>query len=196
MTVIDSLPYHDKEPSEAIRDAVDVLVERETPTHRPLHPSITPRDEWRPSSTILQQELDRVERGEKLHAIDLSRYEDVDVPATDTIQAWRDVIRRNIVAADAMTSRADNLSILKSLGANAWTMHVHQLEYALKQVESELLACKQDTEQVNVERKRSQLAAGERLTELDQRWRTLVSGNLELSVACAVLTQEIEALGG
>ncbi|CCG83059.1 BCAS2 domain protein [Taphrina deformans PYCC 5710] len=194
MTVIDALPYYDSEPSESDRDAVDSLVEKEIPQHTPLHPSIAIRDEWQPSSPLLQQGLDRVKRGEALRAIDLARYEQVEAPVMDDIQDWRDALRRNIVAADAMNSRSDNLTLLKSLGTNAWTVHVHQLEYSLKQVESELLAVRQETEQVNIERSRAQTSAGDHLTELTERWRSLLSSNLELNVANAVLQGEIDEL--
>lgn len=194
MVLIDSLPYYDKEPSDAERDTVDVLIEREMGRPKGLHPSVANTEEWLPSSTIMRQELDRVSKGDKLQAIDLARYEDVEAPDTDDIQAWQEAIDRNIVASNAMSSRMDNLSLLKSYGSNAWTMHVYQIEYALRQVESELLAVRQATEQINIERKRAQLAAGEELTHLTSRWRELVSGNLELSVACTVLEDEINQL--
>lgn len=194
MTLVDSLPYYDEEVSEAERDAVDLLVQRELAKIGSLHPSIAPAEDWSPSSVLMQQELDRVARGEKLEAIDLSRYEDVEAPDTENIQDWRDAVDRNIIATDAMSSRMDNLSLLKSHGPNAWTMHVFQLEFALKQVESELLALRQATEQVNVDRKRAQLAVGEDLTHLGARWKELISANLEVNVACAVLEDEINQL--
>lgn len=194
MATLGSLPYYDQEPSDAERDAVDVLVAREMPINAPMHPSISPIDDTLLSSTLIHAEFDRVIEGQKMTAIDLPRYENIAAPEGTTINGWRDAVRRNIVAADAMRNRLDNLSMLKSLGPNAWTTHVFQLEYALKQIESELLAARRETEQVNVERKRAQTIAGEELTKLDEKWRALVSGNLELGVACAVLAQEVEQL--
>lgn len=196
MSLVDSLPYYDAEPTEAEREAVDALVEAEIPRYTPLHPSLQQQQEveWTPSSLLIQQEIDRIKRGEKLQAIDLSRYEDIEMPQTASLKDYRCATRRNIVAATAMVSRSDNLALLKSLGSNAWTMHVHQVEYSLKQVESELLALRQDVDQVNIDRKKSQVAAGERLSELEERWRSLISGNLELNVACLVLQRELDDL--
>lgn len=195
MATLDSLPYYDQEPTEEERDAVDILVSREMRSNTTIHPSIsTLNDDLYFSQCLINKEHERVAQGKKLSAIDLSRYEDIIAPESTAIQDWRDAVIRNIVAADAMRDRQDNLSLLKSLGTNAWTTHVYQLEYALKQIESELLAIRQRTERVNVERKGAQTVAGENLTKLDERWRALVSGNLELSVACAVLAREVEEL--
>lgn len=194
MFAVDSLPYYDQAPSEEERDAVDALVAKETPSHTRLHPSIPDHGDWSPSSGLIQQELERVGRGEKLQATDLSRYEDVEAPESRDLKDWRSAFRRNVVAASCMSGRGDNLALMKLLGQNAWTMHVYQLEYKLKTMEAELMAARQETELINADRKKAQLSAGARLSELDEKWRALVSGNLETSVACAVLEQEIQDL--
>lgn len=192
--MVDALPYYDPEPTDEERDAVDDIIAKMIPPNLPLHPSSTTSPEWHPKSDLIQQELDRIQRREPLKAIDLSRYEDVEPPATESLQDWRDTMNRNVIASEAMQSRSDNLSLIKTLGSNAWTMHVYQLEYALKQVEEELLHIQSRTEKINVDRKRAQLEAGAMLTQLSERWRHLLSSNLEVSVACAVLDREIQDL--
>ena len=191
---IDALPYYDTEPTEEERDAADLLVEHELPSFRPLHPAIKDSSEWQPKSLLMRQELLRCEQRGDMNAVDLTRYEDVELPVTRELEAFRDVLKRNIVVSDSMSARQENLAMLKSLGPNAWTLHVFQLEYMLKQLETELLTVRRQTELVNVERKKVQTVAGERLSALDDRWRALISSNLELSVANAVLEQEIQDL--
>lgn len=188
---IDALPYHDSQLTEEQRSAVDALIAREVPQHRPPHPSLPQISEWRPRSDLIRQELDRVASGTKLNALDVSRYEDIEPPSTEDLSLWRAAMDRNIVAAAAMNSREENLELLKQYGTNAWSMHVFQLEQSLKLIEEELLQTRRETEQINIARKRSQLQAGQELTRLDEKWRSLVSGNIEVNVACALLEQEL-----
>ena len=193
---IDALPYHDPEPSDAERTAADTLITRILPSHLPPHPSLPSYSEWSPSSMLMQQELDRVSRGEKLSAIDLTRYEDIEAPESHDLNAWRLSMDRNIVAAAAMKAREENLEMLKTFGVNAWSMHVYQMEQSLKKVEEELLQARQETEKLNIARKKAQVEAGLRLAVLDEKWRSLISSNIEVSVACALLKQRESANGG
>lgn len=174
---------------------VDALILEQLDPQERLHPSIVDRHVWEPSSELIKAELERIASGRKLDAIDLSRYESVDVQTKDSDQERQSAVRRSIVASNAMADRIDNLSLLKSFGPNAWTLHVYQLEQGLRSIETELQEVRSQIDQVNRERKGAQTAAGEKLTELSERWRHLVSGNLELNIACAMLEREIESLG-
>lgn len=195
MTSIPSLPYYDPEPTDEERDLVDALILQQIVPQKSLHPSIADRDEWKSSSALINAELERIASGKKLDAIDLSRYESVDVPNESDSQALHDAVTRGIVASNAMADRIDNLSLLKSFGSNAWTMHVYHLEQELRSVEADLQDVRGYIDQVNRERKVAQIGAGQRLTELTDRWKHLVSSNLELNIACAMLEREIDSMG-
>ncbi|ORY77038.1 Pre-mRNA-splicing factor SPF27 [Protomyces lactucae-debilis] len=188
--VVDALPYYDTEPTDEERDAVDALIEAELPKKQPLHPSLQATKEWQPRSKLIQQELVRAASGERLAAIDLTRYQDLQLSEETTDLPA--LMRRNVIAVEAMKTRLDNLSLLKQFGANAWIYHVFKLEQQLKGLERALQATQQETEQLNAQRKREQIKAGERIGDLTEKWRATVSGNLELSVACAMLEAEIE----
>ena len=174
------------------RAAVDLLVNESLPRVTLPHPKLPPYTELVPSSTLMQQELHRINKGQKLDAIDLKRYEDLALPTNrEQLDAWRQIAKRHIVASEALSGRIENLDLLKSFGAIAWTTHLYQLEFSLQQMEAELLTLRQQVERVNVERKQSQLAAGEKLSLLDHKWRELVSSNLEVSIACTLLETEL-----
>lgn len=143
----------------------------------------------------------RIGRGEKSAGIDLSRYEDIAAPVLDpsatpdTVRdAWRDALARNVVAREAMRGRLDDLALLDRYGGNVRAVAAEAGEQRLRAAEQLLRGTRRETELLNGKRRREQETTGVELETLSKRWRQLVSDNIEIAAANAVLEREVASL--
>lgn len=129
-----------------------------------------------------------------LRAIDLSRYEEQDAPSAATAAAgeWEVPLARAYTASAYLASRHAHLSLLDSLGKNAWLTANWQAEGAvLAPLERELADARRRVEVVNAARRRAQLEVGGELRGLEDAWRRGVGRVLETEVAVEALRREV-----
>ncbi|KAE8454072.1 hypothetical protein EG329_007850 [Mollisiaceae sp. DMI_Dod_QoI] len=189
----ESLPYIDAEPTPSQRSAAQLLISQEVgDLKEELHPSIPP---LLPStlSPLMEAELERISRGEKLSAIDLARYEALDAPSSDekSPDAWREALQRAYISQSYLSSRLTNLSLLEKYGKNAWLVGNAQLEDILRGLERELDERKKEIDLVVVERKTAQEAVGGEMKGLEEGWKRGVGRVLEVEVAAEGVRREI-----
>ncbi|PSS27398.1 hypothetical protein M430DRAFT_32145 [Amorphotheca resinae ATCC 22711] len=199
--VHDSLPYIDREPTPAERAAAQALIDAELPSSHDsqTHPSLPPLSEHH-FSPMIEAELSRIEAKQPLKAIDLSRYEAVEPPATsphsdekhpETLQTWRAALARAYTAHAYLASRQNNLHLLEQFGKNSWLVGNAQLEDELRALERELAERKTEIDLLVVERRGAQEAVAAEVKGLEEAWKRGVARVLETEVAAEALRREI-----
>ena len=193
--VHESLPYIDPEPTPLERAAAQKLIDDEL-TLDPIfnsqtHPNLPPLRPYTFSPAILA-EIERIESKYPLKAIDTSRYEAVDGPATTShdaanLKAWRESLERAYISASYLTHRQTNLALLEKYGKNGWLIGNSQLEDVLRDLERELAQKKVEIDGVVVERKTAQDTIGGELKGLEETWKQGVGRVLETEVAAEEL---------
>ncbi|EMR10095.1 hypothetical protein PNEG_01845 [Pneumocystis murina B123] len=188
----DSLPYYDGNLSKKERTEVDILIAEEVPVDQPLHPLVCKYTEWNPSSMLIKSELERIENGYKLDAIDLSRYTSFKEPVTSDKKLWIHAINKSLVASEFLKGRIENLRLLEEFGKNSWLLHVKQLEHYLQQLETHLLDLQDEISILNKERKKFQTGdMGLQLQRLENEFRHSIRRIFDVEVANFLLEKEI-----
>jgi pre-mRNA-splicing factor SPF27 len=125
-------------------------------------------------------EYTRLSQNLPLNAIDLTKYQ---LSPTD--------VTRNIIAAEYLLNRTDNLALLETYGSHAWLIGNAVQENGLGVLEGELGRVKEEGTRVNRERKRQNLELGGEIEKLEARWRKALRGIVEVEIACAAMEEEI-----
>ncbi|CZR60441.1 related to BCAS2 family protein [Phialocephala subalpina] len=191
-TIHESLPYIDAEPTAPQRASAQRLIDAELgslPTD--LHPSIPV---LLPStlSPIMAAELERAARGEKLSAIDLSRYEALEPPSdSKDLSQWKSSLQQAYTSQSHLSTRLTNLSLLEKYGKNAWLIGNSQLEDILRGLERELEERKKEIDLLVVERKSAQESVGGEMKGYEEGWKRGVGRVLEVEVAAEGVRREI-----
>jgi len=198
--VHDSLPYIDAEPTPSERAAAQALIDAALPpfSTTQTHPSLPPLTPHH-FSPLIEAELMRIENKEKLQAIDLSRYEALEPPATsphsdekhpETLRKWREALQKAYTAHSYLTSRSNNLHLLEEFGKNSWLISNSQLEDILRDLEKELAERKTEIDLVVIQRKNAQEAVGGEVKGLEENWKRGVGRVLETEVAAEGVRRE------
>jgi pre-mRNA-splicing factor SPF27 len=192
-TVHESLPYVDAVITPAQRAAATSLITQELGSQpqelHPLIPALLPST----LSPIMEAELQRASREEKLTAIDLSRYESLDAPtdSNKSLETYTTALKAAYTSQTYLSSRLTNLSLLEKYGKNAWLVSNSQLEDVLRGLEMELEETKKEIDLVVVERKGAQEAVGSELVGYEEAWKRGVGRVLETEVAAEGVRREI-----
>jgi pre-mRNA-splicing factor SPF27 len=179
-----SLPYYDPPLTDEEQDLVDELINPLLPKTTKEHPFVASLPSPPPPSPFWSQEYERLSRNEPLNAINTEQYQ----TPTDT--------KANLIAAEYLTNRTDNLALLEAYGSNSWLIGNSTQEQSLGILETVLAQLKEEGTEVNRERKRQNLELGGKIDELGQRWRKALRGVIEVEIACAGLQEEIRELEG
>ncbi|QRW27316.1 Breast carcinoma amplified sequence [Rhizoctonia solani] len=187
--LLDSLPYYDhdlEEPTGTLKQLVNAEITKELQSvqHVGDDPRLPPLIQlFTVQKPMLAAELERVERGEPLPPLDMTRHQ-LPAPA-DQANATEEEWQKSLQNAKAhwSTNAAVNLSLLQTYGANSWKVHNFLLEEDAKRVEKALEVTKEQSTEVNRARKNAQLTAGAQLTALENKWTELISRNLQISMA-------------
>jgi pre-mRNA-splicing factor SPF27 len=146
------------------------------------HPFVATLPAPPPPSTFSSSEYERFSQNKPLNAIDTQRY-----------QVSSDV-RANLVAAEYLDGRSDNLALLETYGSNSWLIGNAIQEHSLGLLETEFAQLKEKSVRINRERKRLNLESGGEIDKLGQRWRKALRGVVEVEIACAGLEEEVRQL--
>ncbi|KAG4303804.1 hypothetical protein PORY_002802 [Pneumocystis oryctolagi] len=191
----DSLPYYDGNLSKEEKIKVNTLITKEIAEDQPLHPLVSKYIEWNPSSELIKAELERVKNGQKLDAIDLSRYTSFKEPETSDKESWICAINKCLISFEFLKGRVENLCLLEEFGVNFWLLYLEQLEYYLRKLETLFLTLQDEISILNKERKRFQTEdMGLELKRLEDEFRHFIRRIFDVEVANLLLEKEIEKL--
>lgn len=183
-----------------IEEARQILLSRpKTSTQGPTHPSLPPLPDLFQSRPLLAQALSRVAGGNVAgltapsDGIDLSKYNVASTANLDTASAEA-ALKQSQALLEHQAIRSSNVELLQKYGANTWRISNFLLEQDVSRIERELETINNLSEDLNRRRKNGQTAAGQQLNSLESRWTSLISGNIQLAVACLQAENELEML--
>ncbi|GAB4818855.1 hypothetical protein N2152v2_005901 [Parachlorella kessleri] len=162
--LIDALPYVDAlSPGE--KQAVDKLIEEE-------------------GDEILENEMSRIDAGEKMVGMDTKRYNlDPPPPAKrNDYAAWRQALDNAYSQLEHQYNRLLNLELLLKFGPDTWRVQNDALAVSVKQLQEELVTTRRQIEGLN----RRELA------KLEEEYLGLVHKNMEIEAACRQIEREID----
>jgi pre-mRNA-splicing factor SPF27 len=174
---------YDPPLTDSQQDQIDDLITASLPPTTHPHPFLSTLPSPPVPTPFWSQEYARLTHSQPLSAIDLTKYQ---LSPTD--------VKSNIVAAEYLAGRADNLALLETYGSNAWLIGNAVQEQALGVLEGELVGLKEEGTRVNRERKRGNLEVGGEIEKLEGRWRKALRGIVEVEIACVGLEEEIKQL--
>ncbi|KAG1716347.1 hypothetical protein ID866_831 [Astraeus odoratus] len=198
--ILDSLPYYDNDLEQypILKEKVEKELAREPkPPPHSIHPLLPPRFELFKDNPVLAAELARIEANQSLSSIDTVRYQlpgPASTPGTD--EEWQAALRNAHAQLEHLRIRHTNLALLQTYGANAWRINNYRLEETAKQAEKALEELKEQTTQLNRDRKNAQASTryGAQLTALETKWTELLSSILQIEMANVALDAEVKHL--
>ncbi|KAL3318465.1 Pre-mRNA-splicing factor SPF27 [Cichlidogyrus casuarinus] len=198
--IVDALPYVDKGYEEAgIQTAAALLVEEEMKRYRPTKnylehlPSLSGPLVLKNETDILKHEFDRLANRQPMDLLSMKRYELPNPPTSKLtdLKSWMESLNNAQAQLEHQSVRIENLQLMSEYGAEAWKNHNELLEKSLKKFENNLIEAKSKIQQLNLQRKREQTAAGQKLKYYEEQWVTLIAKNYEIERAIADLEKEL-----
>ncbi|KAJ3311119.1 hypothetical protein HDU93_005314 [Gonapodya sp. JEL0774] len=201
--LLDSLPYIDKEyEDENIRAQVDSLIEAElqmrddTGNEGRLPPNIV----LFANNPLLLGEMERLEKGQKLNAIDTNRYR-LPPPQEDDLESWKKAVDNARAQLEhqysrellAMTCCAMIIFHLSNVLLK-WRIHNYQLEATNTALQKQLEEYSRKIVELNKLRKLDQTRDGQTLRQLSVKWSELVATHIQLETAYLSLDLEVRLL--
>ncbi|XP_063811498.1 pre-mRNA-splicing factor SPF27 [Pseudophryne corroboree] len=198
--VVDALPYFDQGyDAPGVREAAAALVEEETRRYRPTknYLSYLPTPDYSAFETeIMRNEFERLASRQPLELLSMKRYE---LPAPSSgqrndITAWQDCVNNSMAQLEHQAVRIENLDIMSQHGCNAWRVYNENLVRMIESAQKDLQKLRKRIQDLNWQRKNSQLTSGAKLREMESTWVSLVSKNYEIERAIVQLENEINQL--
>ncbi|CAI9536865.1 unnamed protein product [Staurois parvus] len=198
--VVDALPYFDQGYDAAgVREAAAALVEEETRRYRPTknYLSYLPTPDYTAFETeIMRNEFERLSARQPLELLSMKRYE---LPAPSSgqrndITAWQECVNNSMAQLEHQAIRIENLEIMSQHGCNAWKVYNENLVRMIETAQKDLQKLRKRIQDLNWQRKNSQLTSGAKLREMESTWVSLVSKNYEIERAIVQLENEIQQL--
>jgi len=197
--IIESLPYYDNDQEKypQLRAKVEQEIARELKQipQQSLHPRVPPPATLFERNDLLQAELKRVESHQQMPPLDQIRYQ---LPAPTKTPAsredWEAALKNAKAQLEHQKLRQHNIALLQNYGSNAWRIHNFTLEETTKGLERALEEVKEQTVEVNRDRKQYQTQLGNQLSALENRWSELIATVLQIEFANIALEAEVGQL--
>ena len=148
-------------------------------------------------------EAKRVAAKQPSTAIDVSRYESLEVPTTtrptsseidfELLEAWKTTLQNAYASSTHLHSRLQNLALLGQFGKNAWLFGNAQLENILQKIEKELIEIKEQSEELNGTRQLTQEGIKGEMDGLNEGWKKSIGRLIEVQLAAEQVKGDILA---
>lgn len=195
--VVDALPYIDQGYDEpGVREAALAMVEEETRRYRPTKnylEHLPPLNLTAFETEIMRNEFERMQQRLPMDVLSMKRYELPPPPAgkmTD-IAAWNECVENSMAQLEHQATRICNLELMLDYGCESWKCYLELLVKCVSQAQKQLQILRKEIQEINWQRKETQMQAGEKLKKLESMWVGLVSKNYEIEQACVQLEKEI-----
>ncbi|XP_040277774.1 pre-mRNA-splicing factor SPF27 [Bufo bufo] len=110
------------------------------------------------------------------------------------ITAWQECVNNSMAQLEHQAVRIENLEIMSQHGCNAWRVYNENLVRMIESAQKDLQKLRKRIQDLNWQRKNSQLTSGAKLREMESTWVSLVSKNYEIERAIVQLENEINQL--
>ncbi|XP_072269615.1 pre-mRNA-splicing factor SPF27 [Pyxicephalus adspersus] len=174
--VVDALPYFDQGyDAQGVREAVSLVYLQ---------------------TEIMRNEFERLSARQPLELLSMKRYE---LPAPSSgqrndITAWQECVNNSMAQLEHQAIRIENLELMSQHGCNAWKVYNENLVRMIENAQKDLQKLRKRIQDLNWQRKNSQLTSGAKLREMESTWVSLVSKNYEIERAIVQLENEIQQL--
>ncbi|KAK2705038.1 pre-mRNA-splicing factor SPF27-like [Artemia franciscana] len=194
---IDALPYIDQGYDEpGVREAAFKLIEEEMRTFRPSRnylEHLPPLNLHSFETVLIKAEMERLQKNQPMDVLSMKRYELPPPPpgrASDLV-AWTECVDNSFAQLEHQMLRITNLELMLENGCEAWKSHIKLLTTMANEEQKKLHDIRKQTQEINWDRKKSQLDAGEKFKQLETSWVGLVSKNYEIELVCNDLRNKI-----
>lgn len=142
---------------------------------------------------LMRNEYQRIESGQRMETMNTKRYELPGPPAGNRgeIQAWQEAVNNSFAQLEHQSIRTLNLELMDKYGTETWKSALEIMVQMMAKAQKQLQEIKKDIQDVNWSRKSKQLQTGEKLSQLQSQWVSMVSCNYEIEQAVLNLEHQI-----
>lgn len=126
----------------------------------------------------------------------MKRYE-LPSPSTgklNDVWTWNKCVENSYAQLEHQAIRINNLELMCIYGSESWKSYNSFLSKMVNKTKSQLDELRKEIQEINLNRKNSQLKAGNQIKVLEEAWVSLVSKNYEIERACVFIESEITKL--
>ena len=134
--------------------------------------------------------------GQPMEMLSMKRYE-LPSPSAgklNDVSAWNESLENSHAQLEHQAIRINNLETMNIYGPEAWKVYNAFLSKLVDKSKTKFDELKKSIQEINLDRKNSQVEAGKKIKMLEENWVTLVSKNYEIERACVQLETEIAKL--
>lgn len=145
---------------------------------------------------LMRTEYTRIESGQRMETMNTKRYELPGPPAgkMGEIQAWQEAVNNSLAQLEHQSIRTLNLELMDKYGVETWKAALEIMVQMSAKAQKQLQEIKKEIQDVNWSRKSKQLQTGEKLSQLQSQWVSMVSCNYEIERAVLNLEHQIASI--
>lgn len=145
---------------------------------------------------LMRSEYARIESGQRMETMNTKRYELPGPPAgkMGEIQAWQEAVNNSFAQLEHQSIRTLNLELMDKYGIETWKSALEIMVAMSAKAQKQLQEIKKEIQDVNWSRKSKQLQTGDKLSQLQSQWVSMVSCNYEIETAVMNLEKQIESI--
>lgn len=142
---------------------------------------------------LMRNEYQRIESGQRMETMNTKRYELPGPPAGNRgeILAWQEAVNNSFAQLEHQSIRTMNLELMDKYGTETWKSALEIMVQMSAKAQKQLQEIKKEIQDVNWSRKSKQLQTGEKLSQLQSQWVSMVSCNYEIEQAVLNLEHQI-----
>nr|DBA34015.1 TPA: hypothetical protein GDO54_001621 [Pyxicephalus adspersus] len=123
----------------------------------------------REATEIMRNEFERLSARQPLELLSMKRYE---LPAPSSgqrndITAWQECVNNSMAQLEHQAIRIENLELMSQHGCNAWKVYNENLVRMIENAQKDLQKLRKRIQDLNWQRKNSQLTSGAKLREME-----------------------------
>lgn len=184
---LDALPYYDtliNDPQ--VKAQAEALIEAECAVYKPRKSYVAevlpPLQKEAFITPILKSEYERLDRKERLNALDMDRYVLPAPPAghQQDLTAWEQCIENSAAQLEHQSVRLENLTLLEEFGCAAYRVNNDYLQASVAYQKKFLEKLRKNLHEIHWNRKSMHDNFGLKLDEAEQGWNQKIADNFQL----------------
>lgn len=198
---IDALPYFDTLISDSqLKAKAEALIEAECATYKPkisyLAEVLPPVQTQAFLTPLLKSEYDRLDRKEKLNALDMDRYVLPAPPAghQQDLSAWEQCIDNSCAQLEHQSIRLENLTLLEQFGCAAFRVNNDYLQSSVQYQKKFLEKLKKELHEIHWNRKSIHDNYGLKIVEAETGFMDKINDNYLLEKELIRMREALESI--
>ncbi|KAG8443431.1 hypothetical protein GDO86_012009 [Hymenochirus boettgeri] len=145
----------------------------------------------------MKNEFERLSARQPLELVSMKGEYELPAPSSgqrNDITAWQECVNNSMAQLEHQAVRIENLELMSQHGCNAWKVYNETLIHMIECAQKDLQKLRKKIQDLNWQRKNTQLSSGAKLREMESTWVSLVSKNYEIERAIILLENEVYLL--